>query len=180
MTVRDATPLSVVREQGCERFGVTSSERFRRGAKPVDHPPVCLHGYARVSMSRMVELLFFSGCPSARPARDLVQRIAAEEAVSLDLKLVEVSSPEDAEALRFLGSPSIRVDGHDVEPGAEERVTFALGCRVYRTDEGLRPLPAEAWIRAAVGAANAVPAPRRDLHDGTRHDQFVGASQEAS
>ena len=86
-----------------------------------------------------------------------------------------VASPEDAEALRFLGSPSVRVDGHDVEHGAHERVTFALGCRVYRTDEGLKPLPAEAWIRAAVGVADWRPRREDESHDRPRHDELVPA-----
>ena len=97
-----------------------------------------------------VELLYFKGCPNYREARADIERIAAEEAVGLDLRLVEVTSPEQAEALRFLGSPTVRVDGRDVEPGADDRDSFVIACRMYRTDSGLRGQPAEAWIRAAL------------------------------
>lgn len=97
-----------------------------------------------------VELLYFDGCPNYREARAEIERIAADESTGLDLRLVEVTSPEQAEALRFLGSPTVRVDGHDVEPGADERDAFVLACRVYRTDAGVRGQPAEAWIRAAL------------------------------
>ena len=55
--------------------------------------------------------------------------------------------------MRFLGSPTIRVDGRDVEPGADERDEFVLACRIYRTPAGLRGEPAEAWVRDALLAA---------------------------
>ena len=67
------------------------------------------------------------------------------------MRLVEVA-PDDAERLRFLGSPSVRVNGHDVEPGADERTTFMFACRLYRTPEGLAGQPASEWVRAALTA----------------------------
>jgi hypothetical protein len=97
-----------------------------------------------------VELLYFEGCPNYGPARASVERIALEEDVMIDLRLVEVTSPEVAEATRFLGSPSVRVDGRDVEPGADGRQSFVLACRVYRTEEGVAGQPSDAWIRAAL------------------------------
>ena len=103
--------------------------------------------------ARCVELLCFKGCPNHEAARERVKQVAAEARVELDLRLVEVTSPEDAERLRFLGSPSVRVDGRDVEPGADSRDNFALSCRVYQTDAGLRGVPPDEWIRAALRAS---------------------------
>lgn len=100
--------------------------------------------------SQKVELLYFEGCPNFEAARELVERVAAEEGVEHDLRLVEVTSAEDAERLRFLGSPSVRVNGQDVEPEAGARGTFVLACRVYRTDAGLQGTPREEWVRAAL------------------------------
>ena len=99
--------------------------------------------------SPIVELLYFEGCPNHHAARELVERIATEEGVVPDVRLVEVSSPEEAEALRFLGSPTIRVNGGDVEPGADERDAFMLACRVYRTEARLGGQPSGDWIWAA-------------------------------
>ncbi len=48
----------------------------------------------------------------------------------------EVASVDEAEQLRFLGSPTVRVNGHDVEPGADSRTDFTLACRIYRTASG--------------------------------------------
>ena len=68
-----------------------------------------------------------------------------------EVRLVEVT-PNDAERLRFLGSPSVRVNGRDVEPGAEERDTFVFACRVYRTPTGFSGQPASEWVRASLMA----------------------------
>ena len=58
--------------------------------------------------------------------------------------------PERAERLRFLGSPTVRVSGHDVEPGADERTDYALSCRVFRTERSFSGQPDEHWIRDAL------------------------------
>ncbi len=66
---------------------------------------------------------------------------------------MEVTDPEAAVELRFLGSPTVRVDGVDVEPGAAERRDFALSCRIYRSERGLAEQPQESWVREALIAA---------------------------
>jgi hypothetical protein len=60
--------------------------------------------------------------------------------------------PDDAGAHRerFLGSPTLRIDGRDVEPGAEERTDFGLKCRLYRTPEGFAGTPPDAWVLEAL------------------------------
>jgi hypothetical protein len=65
------------------------------------------------------------------------------------VELVEVADAGVAE-LRFLGSPTVRVDGRDVEPGAHERHEFAFSCRVYQTERGPAGQPEEAWLRDAL------------------------------
>lgn len=89
----------------------------------------------------VVEILFFEGCPNHALARELVRRVSAELDVDPDVRLVNVETPEDAHRLRFLGSPIVRVNGRDVEPGADHRGDFALACRVYQTNGGLQGQP---------------------------------------
>ncbi|MBS1879563.1 MAG: hypothetical protein JST31_08625, partial [Actinobacteria bacterium] len=79
----------------------------------------------------------------------------AEHGVEADLELRRVESIEEAEHERFLGSPTVRVDGVDVEPGADERTDFGLKCRIYRTGEGASGAPPRAWIEAAIAAAGS-------------------------
>ena len=100
-----------------------------------------------------VELLYFDGCPNHRSAQALVERVSAEIGISVELKLVNVLDPDTASRDRFLGSPSIRVDGRDIEPGAEARTDYALACRLYRTETGTFGQPDERWLRDALGSS---------------------------
>ncbi len=97
-----------------------------------------------------VEILYFDGCPNHDDARALIERIAAELQLVPRIDLVKVPDAEAAIALRFLGSPTVRVDGRDVEPGADERAEVAFSCRVYRSENGFSGQPNEAWVRAAL------------------------------
>ena len=97
-----------------------------------------------------VEVLTFEGCPNARSARELVERVAAESHVDVDIAHVNVPDPEAAERLRFLSSPTIRVDGHDIEPGADRRTEYVLACRIYRSEERITGVPDDRWLRDAL------------------------------
>jgi hypothetical protein len=102
-----------------------------------------------------VEILYFEGCPNHEPSQALVERVAAALGVEPELELVEVADAEAAERLRFLGSPTVRVNGVDVEPGASGRDDFVLSCRVYRSAHGLAGQPDERWVRDALARAAA-------------------------
>ena len=97
-----------------------------------------------------VELLYFDGCPSYEALLPRVQRLLAGRA---ELELRAVESPEEAEAERFLGSPTLRVNGEDVDAGAAERRDYGMKCRLYRSAAGQSPLPPDEWIERAVQSA---------------------------
>lgn len=101
----------------------------------------------------LVEVLTFAGCPHAGPALELARRVVAESGLNATVRRVDIPDAEAATAQRFLGSPTIRVNGRDIEPDAGERDEYALSCRVYRTDNGLRGEPDERWLRDALIAA---------------------------
>jgi hypothetical protein len=61
-----------------------------------------------------------------------------------------VETPEAAERERFLGSPTVRVERADVDPTAAERQEFGLKRRIYRSADGVSPIPPDHWIRAAL------------------------------
>ena len=107
-------------------------------------------------MSRpLVEVLYFDDCPNHEPVRALVAQIAAELGVEPEIELVHVADTDAATRLRFLGSPTVRVNGVDVEPGAETRGDFVFSCRVYRSEHGFSGQPDEEWLRAALAEAAA-------------------------
>jgi hypothetical protein len=94
-----------------------------------------------------VQVLFFDGCPNHEALlprlRELLDINGAEAA---DIELVRVEDDEAAIRTRFLGSPTVRIDERDVEPGAGERTDFGLRCRLYATPDGLRGVPADEWV----------------------------------
>jgi hypothetical protein len=104
-------------------------------------------------MRPRVEILYFDGCPNYEPARALVERLAMQLRIEPEIRLVEVADADAAVELRFLGSPTVRVNGVDVEPGAEERRDFALSCRIYRSECGVAERPEERWVREALNEA---------------------------
>ena len=101
----------------------------------------------------LVEVLTFEGCPHVEPALELVKRVLADSGVGATVRRVDVPDAEAAAAQRFLGSPTIRVNGRDIEPGVTERDQYVLSCRTYRTDSGLKGEPDEQWLREALSAA---------------------------
>jgi hypothetical protein len=96
----------------------------------------------------LVELLYFDGCPGIERVLPLVGPLA--EAAGARVVQRRVETAQDAEAQRFLGSPTVRVDGVDVEPGAEQRDDFGLKCRLYQTANGLSGVPEADWVRDAL------------------------------
>ena len=105
-----------------------------------------------------VELLYFEGCPGYEALVPLVRELLSENGVQTDIELRAVDTADDAQAERFLGSPSLRVDGRDVEPGADERTDFGLKCRIYRAADGASPVPRKEWIRDALREAEGATA----------------------
>ena len=74
-----------------------------------------------------VEILHTVGCGNWQAARDAVYRVAEEVGTTVTLADTVVDTPEAARALRFPGSPTVRVRGRDVQPEAEERADYGLG-----------------------------------------------------
>jgi hypothetical protein len=98
----------------------------------------------------VVEVLSIDGCPHYPAALALVERVRAQLRVDAELRATMVADQAAAEQHRFPGSPTIRVDGHDVEPGAEPPGSYTVSCRLYRHDQGLAGLPREQWVRDAL------------------------------
>ncbi len=79
----------------------------------------------------MIEILYFEGCPNLGPTRVLAREVVGELGLDAAIREVRVETPEEATRERFIGSPSVRVDGEDIEPEARERTEFTLSCRMY-------------------------------------------------
>ena len=97
-----------------------------------------------------VEVLYFEGCPNHQPAVERVQSVLREEGIASQISQVEVPDSETAKRLRFLGSPSIRVNGVDVEPSAVLSEAFGLMCRTYQDGCCHSGVPSVEVIRQAI------------------------------
>jgi hypothetical protein len=101
-----------------------------------------------------IEFLYWEDCPSHPEAWKRLQNVMVEEGVDLPVERIEVRTDEDAQALSFPGSPTIRVNGTDVDPSGASRMGTALTCRVYvLEDKRYSPVPSKAMIRRALAGA---------------------------
>jgi acylphosphatase len=100
-----------------------------------------------------VELLRWEGCPSTDEA--LAELREEMSALGLDpdgIEIREVDTEAEAERQEFVGSPTIRIDGRDVQPPANEPV--GLTCRVYRLRDGrISAVPDREDVRDALAKA---------------------------
>ena len=100
-----------------------------------------------------IELLWFDGCPNHASVRADVERMLALRGLEASL-LTSITVDETTVIdVRFPGSPTIRVDGRDIEPDFREPDSYALSCRVYATSRGLRGQPETVWIEQAIDHA---------------------------
>ena len=101
-----------------------------------------------------IELLYWDGCPSHPRALSDLREALVDAGMDADSVLIrEISTDDEAAAEGFVGSPTIRVDGVDVQPPTEEPT--GLTCRVYRRRDGrISPTPDPADLRDALRAAS--------------------------
>lgn len=96
-----------------------------------------------------VEVLVVSGCPGTELAIARVREAAEALGIETNLRFVIVENAEQVRLHGFVGSPTVRVEGTDVEEGAENR-PLGLACRLYRSESGVERAPPLAWIHAAL------------------------------
>jgi hypothetical protein len=104
-----------------------------------------------------VEYLWWAECPSHDAGYVLLEQALAAEGVTVPIRSFEIVDDDAARRYAFPGSPTIRLNGQDIDPlpeptGAAE--PFALTCRAYRREDGrIAPLPSPAQVRAAIRRA---------------------------
>jgi hypothetical protein len=106
-----------------------------------------------------IELLYVDGCPSYEAFLPHLRELLGRAGVQVPTEQRRVACGADAEQERFLGSPTLRIDGVDVDPAAAGRADYGLKCRLYPTGEGLGGAPPDAWVLDAL--ARAASAARR-------------------
>jgi hypothetical protein len=101
-----------------------------------------------------IEILYFDGCPNHIPTVARVQQVLADLEMQAKVHQMHVTSVEDAAQRRFLGSPTVRVNGVDIDPSVQGRTDYGLSCRLYRGRDGVPPAT---MLRAAFIIAQQTP-----------------------
>ena len=95
-----------------------------------------------------IEVLYIPGCPHHQPTVKRVRKVLASESVADEVREVPVKTEVEAQSLEFPGSPTVRVNGRDIEPNRTATAVFA--CRLYADGAGI---PSEDILRAAISHA---------------------------
>lgn len=91
-----------------------------------------------------IEFLYFNSCPGHKQALANLKAALRESKISADLALINVTSEAQGAKVGFQGSPSIRVNGKDLD-GRNEGHSY--GCRIYQIDGKITPTPTKEFIR---------------------------------
>jgi hypothetical protein len=73
-----------------------------------------------------IRVLYSEGCASTPPTAELVKKIAQDLDIPVNIETVTVGTQEQARKLRFLGSPTVQIEGFDIEPSARDSLAFGL------------------------------------------------------
>ena len=98
----------------------------------------------------VVEVLYVEHCPNFPAALALDHRVAAELALDPEVRTIMITDQTAAKQARFVGSPTVRVDGRDVDPDGQLAGEFTLECRLYWHEHRLAGYPQERWVREAM------------------------------
>lgn len=98
----------------------------------------------------IVEMLHTDGCPHAAEYLPRLRRLLVDAGFDVPVRTRLMVSDDQAQQERFLGSPTIRVNGRDVDPASADRRDYGLACRLYANPEGLGGAPPDEWVLAAL------------------------------
>ncbi|MBM31456.1 MAG: DUF2703 domain-containing protein [Chloroflexi bacterium] len=97
-----------------------------------------------------ITVLYCDDCPSLNPSLDRLKKVLSDENIKEEILLKKVESNEEAVKLKFIGSPTILINGIDIDP-PENKSYFALNCRAFKKENGkISPIPPIDMIRKLV------------------------------
>ena len=100
-----------------------------------------------------ITFFYYEECPSHEVALERLHSVVSEEGVQADIEVIKVETDEQAQSFQFIGSPTIRINGQDIDPPPPDAY-YALTCRAYQLEDGrISPLPSPEMIRKALQVA---------------------------
>lgn len=100
-----------------------------------------------------IELLYLEGCPHHDATVDLVHSVLKSEGMPGVVQLIRIENSEDANEYDFPGSPTVRVNGRDIEMIPSLRLPVGFACRTYLVEGKQQGLPPRSWLEEAIRAA---------------------------
>jgi len=100
-----------------------------------------------------IEILVFDGCPNIESTEKLVSETLNELGIDANIKIVKVVDSDDAVAKRFLGSPSVRIEGKDLEIEENKLTQYTMRCRIYREGDSQTGIPPKNLLVSALSYA---------------------------
>jgi len=97
-----------------------------------------------------IEVLFIEGCPGLSSITDSLTDIIAESAVDADITLILIETPEDAGRMQFTGSPTVRINGKDIDSNMKTIKDYGLRSRHYYVNGKKLDYPSKSMIRDAI------------------------------
>ena len=78
-----------------------------------------------------IGIFFIEGCPGVLPTAKHIKEVIAEESIDAEISLILIETPEDARQLHFTGSPTVRINGVDIETNTKDIKKYGLRSRLY-------------------------------------------------
>jgi hypothetical protein len=98
----------------------------------------------------ILEVLYFDGCPMWQPAFARLQEVLVEEGLPWRAEVIKIRDQADAYRHKFIGSPTVRVDGRDVGADAWPPTDYGFGCRIYQYEGKISGVPSKEMLRSAL------------------------------
>jgi hypothetical protein len=100
-----------------------------------------------------LELLYLAACPNHEMTAELVCSVLEAEGMTSEVRQILIRNEDDARAHGFPGSPTIRVNGRDIEDLPTEQLAIGFACRTYLVEGRSQGIPPRSWLEQAVRAA---------------------------
>lgn len=101
-----------------------------------------------------IELLYYPECPSHERALELIQQALRDEGQQAEINIIRIETQEQADAYHFIGSPTIRINGRELQP--QPNLPYRLTCRTFVHEDGrLSPVPSLTMLREAIRQATS-------------------------
>ena len=97
-----------------------------------------------------IELLHFRECHVYKTTLENIKEVIKEKGLDTEVNLKEIKNDKQALSNKFLGSPTVRINGMDIEPNAQKINKYSMTCRLYLENGVVNELPSKRMIRQAI------------------------------